>query len=48
MDNFKKILLIEDDREIASQIKEYLSKRNYIVEIANTYHGRIIAFKSIL
>jgi len=42
MDNFKKILLIEDDREIASQIKEYLSKRNYIVEIANTYHDALL------
>ncbi|RRD94653.1 DNA-binding response regulator [Clostridiales bacterium COT073_COT-073] len=32
-----KILLIEDDREIAEQIQRYLHSRDYIVETAPTY-----------
>jgi len=34
----KKILIIEDNKEIALQIKKYLNKNNYTVEIASSFY----------
>lgn len=36
-----KILLIEDDIDIARQVQVYLKRKNYIVEIAPTYHSAL-------
>lgn len=41
MQKMTKILLIEDDRGIAEQIRIYLQNKNYLVEIASTYHEAI-------
>lgn len=34
----KKILIIEDNEEIALQIKRYLSKNGYEVDLASSYY----------
>jgi len=36
-----KILIIEDETELAKSISEYLSGENYICELASTFEGAI-------
>ena len=40
-EDMKKILIIEDNEEIALQIKKYLSKNGYEVDLASSYYGAL-------
>ncbi len=33
-----KVLIVEDERELARSIADYLSKQNYLCEFASTFH----------